>query len=506
MRGLATRRSDHGGRWLFALSLTLGALSVRSAATAQLATTDAALAQEVSADAGAAPSVQAAGSSDASERAPATSAQVPPLSPPTLETPNFDVPSAPASAGAMRAGEQAELDAIMADQGVAAELEMDGPSLRVYGFADSSFVKSYYLRAESKKARERPSAFLVGNVNLYAAADLTNGFSSLLEVRFTYMPNGTVNPSTLEFTSTSATDNSDLLRTQNWGGIILERVHLDYSYRSWLNLRVGSFLTPYGIWNVDHGSPTIIPVNKPYAIGEQLFPERQVGVAAFGSLLLRNTTLGYHLTASNGRGDIQQLDFDENKALGARLFVSTEAVGHLTVGVSAYGGRGTRRPTLRLVSGNPITFAYGSDDQFKELALAADLLWEWRGVRVQGELISRQTKYLDPGRFEQVTGTAVPSLTPDNLAWSSYLLLAYRLPWYTIMPYVQYSNFERGYGGDAVLVGSGNLVNAMTMSGGVNIRPVPAVALKAQFSYAWHPSGEDDNLGSTISIQAAWAF
>ena len=45
--------------------------------------------------------------------------------------------------------------------------------------------------------------------------------------------------------------------------IILERAYIQWSKLDWLGVRVGQFLTPYGIWNVDHGTPTLITMFRP---------------------------------------------------------------------------------------------------------------------------------------------------------------------------------------------------------------------------------------------------
>ena len=46
-----------------------------------------------------------------------------------------------------------------------------------------------------------------------------------------------------------------------------------------LGMRVGQFLTPYGIWNVDQGMPMLILLYRPFLRASEMFPEHRLGVA-----------------------------------------------------------------------------------------------------------------------------------------------------------------------------------------------------------------------------------
>src|SRR5262249_49126364 len=144
---------------------------------------------------------------------------------------------------------------------------------------------------------------------------------ALGEVRFAYMPNGSPDPNApLGRVSTEAADPIDAYRIQRWGAIIIERLQIDCDLFPGITLRGGQFLTPYGIWNVDHGTPTLIGIRRPYIIGEALFPERQVGLELIGRYFLSELSVEYHLTLSNGRGPISETrELDSNKAVGGRL-------------------------------------------------------------------------------------------------------------------------------------------------------------------------------------------
>jgi len=75
-------------------------------------------------------------------------------------------------------------------------------------------------------------------------------------------------------------------------GIALPRVHADISISDELNVRVGKFVTPAGIWNVDHGSPAILTVRQPYQTWFlPIFPESQTGAQVFGKAVVYDQDL-----------------------------------------------------------------------------------------------------------------------------------------------------------------------------------------------------------------------
>src|SRR5690349_20072027 len=72
-----------------------------------------------------------------------------------------------------------------------AAVDANEPRLNLYGFADLPFYK-YFLHEDNgfRSLLYTESAFAVGNLNLYLSSNLGSGWSSMAEVRFSYLPNG----------------------------------------------------------------------------------------------------------------------------------------------------------------------------------------------------------------------------------------------------------------------------------------------------------------------------
>jgi hypothetical protein len=297
--------------------------------------------------------VVAFGGSSAHAQTPTPAAEppatdVPATAPPAVTPEETSPPGTPAPAAnttdTAKAPEAESVKSQASDAEAAAlEAELNSQSsstdvsefkLNFYGFADFTFTQPIgdFTLLNAK------STFAVGKLNLYAAADLGDDWRSLTEIRFSYLPNGSAalaNPPPPR-TDTTANDYTDLSRPVKWGSIIIERAWLEHTFHPALTVRAGQWLTPYGIWNVDHGSPVIVGVRRPYIVGETLFPERQTGLEIYGAWGFGASQIGYHVTLSNGRGPIDSYqDLDNNKALCGRLFWKQETdFGALTLGAS----------------------------------------------------------------------------------------------------------------------------------------------------------------------------
>jgi hypothetical protein len=289
-----------------------------------------------------------------------------------------------------------------------------------------------------------------------------------------------------------------------WGSVIIERVYIERTFLSWLTVRAGHFLTPFGIWNVDHGSPVIIGVRRPYIVGESLFPLHQTGLEGFGSGLVGPVEVGYHLTLSNGRGPTDTYkDMDGNKAIGWRLWAryTTPDFGTLTLGFSGYRGQFTNANSTLAFDGAKFTPGLQPTLQYDELSLAGDLKWERGGALFQAETVMNDVAYTDaaprPASFAFDGGP--PGFTPDNRRWGAYVLGGYRLPFYGIMPWI---------GGEYYNLGKQSS-NVGAIWGGLNVRPTPRVVLKLQItkSFWLQELGGVKYEGVFISdFQVAWSF
>ena len=380
--------------------------------------------------------------------------------------------------------------------------------LDLYGFADFTYQR-LLIDKDNIWNRTYPSvnSFAVGNFNLYLSSNLGDSWRALAEVRFMYLPNGATKHDAAGNsvrTDTTVLDYAGFEEPIRWGGIRIARIYVEHEFNGLLKLQVGQFLTPYGIWNVDHGSPTIIGIKKPFVVSNQLFPEQQVGLQLYGSYFFDPLEIGYHLTLSNGRGPVEYEDFDNDKALGGRLYLKTEALGTLTIGGSIYRGGYYDRSAKYVVKdgGATVDQEYATIAKYQELSLGADLKWEYKSWLVQGEAIMNQAKFDENGRPRVTVLKPPQGFQADYQRWGAYGLIGYRLPIVPLMPYVI---VQHAYSPD-----SPSTPPATAYEVGVNYRPTAAVVVKLEYT-DWHFSAPGSaGFGSyplrILASQVAWAF
>lgn len=387
-------------------------------------------------------------------------------------------------------------------------------NLEIYGFSDLLYQKILFEKDNRwRSIVNEYDSFIFGNLNLYLSGNLGPRTRSLVEVRFMTMPNGarSVDRSdgSVDFTNTTVEDPVELHRELRWGGIQIERAWVEHELHELFTIRAGQFLSPYGIWNVDHGSPIVIATRRPFVVTEALIPERQTGLELHGRRWFPSFLVGYHLTVSNGRGPTDATaDTNGNKGLGARLYTTTRLLGELSVGMSGYMGTETRRSD-RFISdpadaGKPIA-DQGSQYQSTpvldqdEKAGAFDLKWLYGGLHVQSEFIVQQLTYKDPAR-PTAGEVRYVAFQPDGRRWGFYGLIGYRTRLWGIMPFLM---VERAH-----LISQTPTIGTTTF--GLNIRARPNLVLKADYFFAWFPgalpgsNGQDSISG--LRGQVAWVF
>jgi len=399
-----------------------------------------------------------------------------------------------------------------------ANAQAEVPKLELFGFSDFIY-RQYIFKDSTTWGSVLPESvspqLMVGNLNLYVRGNLAPQWTSLAEVRFHFSPVGDKlppkqaisDPTTPDFIDPEGKDQVEFGRSFDRGSIEIERAYIEYNPYPWLGVRAGRFLTPYGIWNVDHGSPVLIDVTRPYIIGDALLPEAQTGLNAFGEFGAGKIDAGYHVTVSNGRGPIEQVgDLDKNKGLGGRLWLRFRSVGELTVGASGYYGTYTDR-RLELIDAATQKVDWTVWERYRELGLATDLRYTLGGLLIVSETVSQQSVWDDDARPIAPPAQASTDSTglADRVRWGTYGLVGYRFDWLGLMPFMLYQWYNAGYR-DALAGGS----TLSALSGGLNARVVPAVVLKLVLTYTHFPSATPGSPASDdlwlLTSQIAWAF
>jgi hypothetical protein len=374
--------------------------------------------------------------------------------------------------------------------------------LNIYGFADVTW-RALLMPRSSIGANFFPkeNSFLIGNINLYLTKRLSPKWRSFLELRFLYAPSGAKNADGT-FVKATAPDPADLERPVDWGGVSIERAYLEYEVNESLTVQAGAFLTPYGIWNVDHGSPAIIPVTRPYIIGEGLFPDQQTGLHVYGKHPIGKYQVGYHATLTNGRGTFQAFrDLDDNKALGGRLELETPWLDGVRFGISAYRGRFTDRPPDQIaVDANGVPFnTTPLGTSYDESAWGADVVLRRGALVAQAEVIGNDRDFRAGSRARALNS---PGYEANGRYMGAYALVGYRFDrLWQVMPFgvIELDRLRPS-------VNLGDHPTVLQMTGGLNFRPDPSVVLKLNFVQANLRAPLLDLTLRIFMMQAAWAF
>jgi hypothetical protein len=324
----------------------------------------------------------------------------------------------------------------------------DQERLKLYGFADVGLRKIWLDRGSAFRGviGTHPE-FLLGNVNVYFDAQPEETMRALVEVRFTTYPYGFLPNQIYDVASPNGRN------TIIWSGIVLERAQLQWSPRDEFALLGGYFLTPYGIWNVDHGAPVLISSALPDFFATEYFPTHQLGLQALGAFELGGAEeLGYRLYVTNGRSPTQG-DTDDNKNVGGRVFLRSEGDTTTSVGASGFVGS----------YDNP-----ADSVRYREWGVGADASVDSGPLRLRSEWVANRVRYAT-GRRPVLSND---STMPDHFRWDAYFLAAYALPWGGLEPYL-YAEYGRRPATDS---------DSFSISSmGLNVNFSPVTRLKLQY-------------------------
>ena len=360
----------------------------------------------------------------------------------------------------------------------------DGEPLRIYGFTDMG-VQHIWVNENSLLTRlfqVNNTSFVVGNVNLYFDAQPFKHFRGLTELRFTNAPLGDIAnygglAGTFKRKDTFSYDpGGTAINAPMWAGsVILERAWIEWNEHQAFKLRVGNFFTPFGIWNEDHGTPTLISLALPQFIVQRWMPIRQTGVMFYGSAFASDWELGYTGTLSNGRQEISNYNFNNSFGVGGRVYARREAGQvNTTFGLSYFTGR-TRENEVDFVASsrgiNGLTAVDKTRWAYTEHVSGADISVDIDATRIRAEGVVRRMVF-DHGRHAAGDPLFAPgSFAPNSWQESAYVLVANQLPWGGIEPYL-FGEFQE----EPTILGDCFL----TASVGVNVHFNASLQLKTQ--------------------------
>lgn len=224
----------------------------------------------------------------------------------------------------------------------------NNPKFRFFGFADMSFHKYFFKEnavIQAKNEFSNKFEYSFDHLNLYSDFSPNNKLRMLFEIGYEHIPNY-LQYSRGRILSVSGQPDDTLIPAipspsdQNGGKELfnIERAILQLKLNQYARLSFGKFVTPAGIWNVDHGSPVILTSRQPtqFSIVE-IYPKAQTGIMEEGNLFLGDVDLSYCVYASTGRNEIH-IENPKDVAVGGQLICNLPFLDEFRIGATAYTG------------------------------------------------------------------------------------------------------------------------------------------------------------------------
>jgi hypothetical protein len=199
-----------------------------------------------------------------------------------------------------------------------------------------------------------PASFEIDDVNLLVRYEPLPRLSFFSETR-------------LEDTFKVSEDES----AQTHAEVKVERLYADWIAGPHFTLRVGKFLTPFGVWNQIRRAPLTWTVERPLAT-ELTFPEHTIGLGALYQATLSGWTVD--ATAYGPAQDTSLLRDSKETAVtlvGGRMVAAHQlGAAYLSVGLNVAGAERNHHGGLQPVAGADVNLSLAGNDLLGELVYA----------------------------------------------------------------------------------------------------------------------------------------
>jgi len=282
-----------------------------------------------------------------------------------------------------------------------------------YGFADMSITK-YFPKDNSFSMgidrMDEKTYFGLDHVNLYGSFQPNSRLRFLTELSFQDKPADYQNTAGNRFiiqpfydsvwAVAKVTPKNKIQKgivNYEWGSFSVERALFSVYLNRYMNLSFGKFITPAGVWNVDHGSPVIMTILQPTEYShDEIYPKSQLGIMEEGKIFAGDADLSYSIYLSSGR-DNQSLYKPADISVGGQFRFGLPLLDELNLGISGYTGRiNTKlRSSITTMTFTDATFTNTISEsvyidstivQYREKIVGADIrLSKWQ-VTIQSEI------------------------------------------------------------------------------------------------------------------------